>query len=898
MRFDLQSSRGRWAIALAALGAYVLLFFLLYPRFREGSAALAILPVALIAWLGGARAGILAGVLSFPLNTLLLNLVEPRPNPWGIILESGGGPGSAAIVLIGLIIGLVRDQRSQIAEELARRRQAESALVESEQRYRTLFESTRRQAQELELLDQIRQALAQELSLSLVFRTVVEGIARIFGYTLVSLYLVDGEELVLQHQVGYDQIIERIPITQGIAGRVVRSGQPVLLEDVNDDPAFLKAIEGITSEVCVPLFDQGRVAGVLNVESTQGARLSEDDLRLMTNLGEQIGIALGRVRLYSEVRESEQRFRQLTEHIEQVFWLEDPEHSKMFYVSPAYETIWGRTRQSLNGQPQSWFDAIHPDDRERVLSAQVKKARGDYNIEYRVIRPDGSLRWVWSRAFPIHDPYGQVYRIAGIAEDITERKIAEDALRQSEERFKLMAWATKDAVWDWDMQTDQVWWGEGLQKIFHYSPEMTQTNAAWWFDHIHQEDQAKVQRTIDQALEHGMEFWSKEYRFQRKDGTYADIMDRGYIPRDEVGKAYRMIGAMMDISERKYMESTLLQANEKMRQFLNELQRRNREIALLNEMSHLLQACQSAREAYGIIADLSKQLFPRTTGALYLINTERTQVSAVASWGELSPAEQEFAPDMCLALRRGQTHLLNANRAETHCLHLTEPLPVTSCCLPMQAQGEMLGVLHVQSENTENWDEARLQLAYTVVEQSGMALSNLRLREALREQSIRDPLTGLYNRRYMEAVLQQHLSHVTRHLRPLAIIMIDIDYFKDFNDTYGHAAGDLLLRELGRFLQSHIRGEDIACRYGGEEFTLIMPDIPLEVAEKRAEYLREEAGQLQVQDPDRIYEAITLSLGVAVHPQHGRSMEALLRAADQALYRAKREGRDRVVTAE
>ena len=273
-------------------------------------------------------------------------------------------------------------------------------------------------------------------------------------------------------------------------------------------------------------------------------------------------------------------------------------------------------------------------------------------------------------------------------------------------------------------------------------------------------------------------------------------------------------------------------------------------------------------------------------------------VSPIASWGELPSAERMFAPDDCWALRRGQTHLLSKDQDGPRCLHLPNPLPAVSYCLPMQAQGETLGVLHVQSQHEENLDEAKRQLAYTVVEQAGMALSNLKLREALREQSIRDPLTGLYNRRYMEEVLKQQLSRVTRQLHPLGIIMIDIDHFKRFNDTYGHAAGDALLRELGQLLQSNIRGEDIACRYGGEEFTLIMPDASLEIAQRRAEHLRQEAEQLRLQEAGRSHEGITLSMGVAIYPQHGRTIETVLRAADAALYRAKQEGRDRVVVAE
>jgi len=639
--------------------------------------------------------------------------------------------------------------------------------------------------------------------------------------------------------------------------------------------------------------------------------------------------------------------------------------------------------------------------------------------------PDGQPRWFSTSKVPIKDETGRVISIVGVSHDITKRKQAEEALLQSEERFKLMAWATRDAVWDWDLQTNQIWWGEGLNKIFHYSSEISQPDPEWRLEHIHPEDRAKVKRVIDQALEGGMEFWSKEYRFQRKDGMYIDIMDRGYILREEAGKPYRMIGAMMDITARKQADQALLEsearyrqivetagdiiyrvdalgrityinptglrvtgydlesevlgrhylefvhpawrervkftynrqvaektsntyfefvaltrerreiwlgqtvqiaiennqvtgfhavarditaqkeaeadlheANHKMGQVLDELQQRNREMVLLNEMSRLLQACQSVEEAYRIITDLSNQLFPQTTGALYLFNTARTALNAVSSWGELPVVEQMIAPNDCWALRHGRTHPLSEDQAGLQCLHLSEPLPAISYCLPIQIRGEILGVLNVRSQHKENLEAAKFQLAYTVVEQAGMTLSNLNLRAALREQSIRDTVTGLYNRRYMEEALKQHLSRVTRHLHPLGILMIDIDHFKRFNDVHGHAAGDRILRELGKFLQSHIRGEDIACRYGGEEFILIMPDVFLEAAKNRAEQLRREAKELRVEDAGQLYAGITLSIGVALYPLHGRTIENVLRAADSALYRAKQEGRDQVVLAE
>ncbi|HXQ38175.1 MAG TPA: diguanylate cyclase, partial [Anaerolineales bacterium] len=605
------------------------------------------------------------------------------------------------------------------------------------------------------------------------------------------------------------------------------------------------------------------------------------------------------------LREAEIKYRTLVENLPAIVYLDQydptiPTRYRPVYMSPQVETMLGYHPDEFIENPELWPSLLHSEDRQETLDAEGWhfSAGEPLHQEYRVIGRDGRMVWLRDEAVMIkEEASGKVYS-QGVLLDITARKMAEDALRQSEERFRLVSWATKDAVWDWNLSTNQIQWGAGLQKIFHYPSDMLQTDPDWWREHIHPQDRAKVDRTLNQALDGGLEFWSKEYRFQRVDGEYADIMDRAYILRDPTSNPYRMIGAMMDITERKQAEAALQDANEKMARSLRELELRNQEIVQLNEMSDLLQSTLSELEAHAIIANAAKQLFPGTVGALYLFNPERTLVNVAASWGDPPPAARTFAPNDCWALRRGQTHRLYGDESKPPCWHILEPIPAVTYCLPMVAQGEVLGILHLQAPSRDNITEPKHQLAYTVVEQSSMALSNLKLREALREQSIRDPLTGLYNRRYMEEVLKQQLSRVTRHLHPLGIIMIDIDHFKIFNDTYGHAAGDALLRELARFLQSHIRSEDVACRYGGEEFILIMPDASLETARQRAEHLRQTAKGVHVHDAGQSLEGITLSLGVAVYPQHGRNREDVMRSADAALYRAKEEGRDKVIVAE
>ncbi|MEW6387063.1 MAG: sensor domain-containing diguanylate cyclase [Thermodesulfobacteriota bacterium] len=363
-----------------------------------------------------------------------------------------------------------------------------------------------------------------------------------------------------------------------------------------------------------------------------------------------------------------------------------------------------------------------------------------------------------------------------------------------------------------------------------------------------------------------------------------------------------------EINERRRAEEAAEQASAKLHDMVYEYSQRNREASLLNKMGDFLQACLSPEEAYPIIARYAPDLFPGSCGGLFMLNASENMVEIVCSWGEPLIGESMFPPRDCWAIRRGRLHLVEDLSREVTCHHLHRPEDGSYLCLPLMAQGAILGMVHLQNcQSTGQAEEdffegppplvQQKQLAVTFTEHIALALSNLKLRETLRHMAIRDPLTGLFNRRYLEETLEREIHRVNRKGTKLGVLMLDLDHFKGFNDCYGHEAGDALLRALGSYLKRSVRADDLPCRYGGEEFILVMPEISQEIALDRAETIREGVRLLQIQHNGQRLTDVTVSIGVAIFPDHGDTWESALKAADEALYKAKITGRNKVVAA-
>ncbi len=360
-----------------------------------------------------------------------------------------------------------------------------------------------------------------------------------------------------------------------------------------------------------------------------------------------------------------------------------------------------------------------------------------------------------------------------------------------------------------------------------------------------------------------------------------------------------------EILHRKSAQQQVTAANQKITLLLDQARRQTDEITQINELGSLLQACASPAEVYRLIPERLQRLFPDSSGALALLNPSNNRVESVAEWGAAPPADQMFAPNECWALRRGSAHALSGGPSILRCGHL--PGEGASVCIPLIANGAAIGTLALHDEQVfgassdpkESSDAftRRRDLIAAIGEHVALALANLGLREALRAQAVRDPLTGLYNRRYMQEFLEREAQRARRKNRPLSLLALDLDNFKMFNDTCGHAAGDHALSLVGEVLLRSVRADDFACRYGGEEFVMILPECNLQQASARAEEIRMRLRDCPLEYQGVAQKRITVSIGVAALDETTDQINRLLACADEALYQAKREGRDRVVAA-
>ncbi|GGR23659.1 diguanylate cyclase [Deinococcus ruber] len=645
----------------------------------------------------------------------------------------------------------------------------------------------------------------------------------------------------------------------------------------------------LESLITVPLTIRGRVIGVLSLASSNPLRrYTQADLELAEELARRAANTIENAQLFQAAHDGEARLAGIIGTVTDAVITCD-EAGRIVLFNASAERMFGLDAADALGTSLEPF---------------LEQTAGHRAFAVRADRTK----------FPVEETTSEVVvrgqRLCTVVlRDVTERVEAERTLLESEARFK----ATFDqaAVGIAHVSLDGRWLevNQRLCDIVGYAREELLTLS--FPEMTYEDDLEESQAHAGQLLAGMIPTYSMQKRYYRRGGGLVWVKVTVSLGTGQTGETPYFIRVVEDITEIKQAEVALQAAHEDLERRVEartgdlqrlsgelqiqvqELELRNVESRVLSEMSELLQACFTFREIDQVVAQHASQLFQGLPGKLYAYGASRNGLEELVSWNGTSSSTFLFGPEECWGLRRGRLFASSAGGLSCQHHHATG----ATLCVPMLAQGETVGLLYL--EGTEQvFTRRQEQLAQTVAETVALAMINLRLRETLRQQSIRDPLTGLFNRRYLEETFERELRRAERQGEGLGMIMLDVDRFKTFNDTHGHEAGDALLQALGGVLKKSVRTEDVACRYGGEEFALLLTGVTLQQASKRAEQVREAVAALRVMNQGKVLNGVSASLGVATFPQHGRDLAGLVRASDLALYRAKREGRNRVISAD
>lgn len=563
------------------------------------------------------------------------------------------------------------------------------------------------------------------------------------------------------------------------------------------------------------------------------------------------------------------------------------------WLSPKWSQRLGWSDMELLNRP--FIEFVHPEDRAATLTNLERLAAGDaaVSFENRHQTRQGEWRWLaWDITSRVD---GTLF---AAARDVTETHLERRRAQAKTEQVRQLERLSRVGTWRLDLLTRDLHWSPEVYSIHgRRADEFTPTmNAA--LDGCLPEDRAIAKSHIEEAIKTQQPFSITLRIVRASDGEVRSVYCSGAVQKDEDGNPIELIGVFQDVTHITAAEKKLRGVNASLQRRMKDLERRSHLTASTSELVDMLQAALDIEEAREVIDALLPQVFRKLSGVLYLVDPDTGIYSQATHFGSRDASWKHAEPHNCWALRRGTEHHV-APHGRLRCRHLHD-VNMTSRCIPLMAQGQTVGLLVVAATNND--EEKRLgalsTAIKTVADQIAMAIANVRLRDRLQQQSLRDQLTGLYNRRFFDDWLSKQLSQSKRTGSPLGLALLDLDHFKRFNDTHGHMCADRLLVAFSTMVRSTIRDGDVVCRWGGEEFLMAMPNANAHEVARTLKRVQERLAQLEIRDDTGVrVSPTTLSAGIVCSPTHGDNPDELLFTADAALYEAKHQGRDRCIVA-
>jgi diguanylate cyclase (GGDEF)-like protein len=736
--------------------------------------------------------------------------------------------------------------QAAVAIENARLFASESLAFENSE---TLRESVAIVATTLEKSEAVRQILLQ--------------LKRVVPYDSASVQLINGEFLEIVGGEGLPSDTDlhtRFPINIQEPSYPILNGQApyVLFDNIQDAiPTFDNIPHNqIRTWLSVPLNAKGKIIGIIALDGYHVGQFSERHAQLAVTYANQVAIALENARLYTELQQELIERR----HVEETLRQRDEILQAVAHAAQVFlqSSNW---RESIS---QTLAGLGNATDASHVYIFENHVIGGNRYTSQR-------YEWVSSKATPeINNPNYQNVPLFG----------------EGQKHWSGMLGAGQTVGGNMDtLPKDEAeyFFERGIKSILDVPIFV---RGEWWgvigFDDYFNE---RIWSPVEiEALE------------------IAAKMISAAIAREQIDEAFRQNEEKhrSDLEE-QVLERTsqLTLANQLLQTEKVKIEQAVDEVATLRRLSDFLQSSMTVEEASSIVASHMNSLFMNTSGGLYLITDGFIDLTLMSSWGEFK-TETVIQPNDCWGMRRGRSFVRHASDASPACAHFGGVNPHGSLCLPLMGQNEIIGMLCLQaSKNEKTYFTSDIQnLAIACADSVALALANLRLRERLHNQSVRDPLTGLFNRRYLEETLARETHRASRSQNPLCVIMFEVDDFKIYNNTFGHEAGDYVLRKVADTMRVNLRRSDFPCRYGGDEFTLLLPETTLQDGAHRAEELRKSIEVLALSYNNQALGQVTVRMGVAAYPKHGETGEAVLKVADDASYRARAIGKNCVVVAE